>query len=167
MQPIWWWKSSSRHLQKLSLRYRPRALPPLRRALRSTQQGDANERRGKGRTADGGAASGADGASSAGISPIPPASVPVSIDAAFGQAVWLMMNTPAYRYMFLSDLERMVLPPIMLGQLQVSVLDGRAVAFAAWASLSEAAEARLQEPNPRPLRSFHRSVCNPGQLATR
>jgi cytolysin-activating lysine-acyltransferase len=43
----------------------------------------------------------------------------------------------------------MVLPPIMLGQFRVFFADGRAVAFAAWASLSAEAEARLQEPNPR------------------
>jgi cytolysin-activating lysine-acyltransferase len=74
---------------------------------------------------------------------------PASIDAAFGQAVWLMMNTPAYRHVFLTDLEWMVLPPIMLGQFRVFFAGGRAVAFAAWAALSAEAETRLQEPNPR------------------
>src|SRR5476649_235653 len=53
--------------------------------------------------------------------------VPASIDAAFGQAVWLMMNIPAYRHMFLTDLEWMVLPPIMLGQFRVFFAEGRAV----------------------------------------
>jgi cytolysin-activating lysine-acyltransferase len=50
--------------------------------------------------------------------------------------------------MFLTDLEWMVLPPIMLGQFRVFFADGRAVAFAA-GRRSRKAEARLQEPNPR------------------
>src|SRR5215472_8804565 len=42
-------------------------------------------------------------------------SVP-SNDAALGHAVWLMMNMPQYRHVFLADLEWLVLPPVMLGQ---------------------------------------------------
>ena len=70
-------------------------------------------------------------------------------DAVFGQVVWLMMNMPQYRHVFLADLEWMVLPPIMLGQYRLFRAENRVVAFAAWAYLSEVAEARLQEPNPR------------------
>lgn len=70
-------------------------------------------------------------------------------DAVFGQVVWLMMNIPAYRHVFLTDLEWMVLPPILLGQHRLFRAENRIVAFAAWAYLSEAAETRLQEPNPR------------------
>jgi cytolysin-activating lysine-acyltransferase len=76
-------------------------------------------------------------------------SLPVTNDAAFGEAVWLMMNTPMYRHVFLADLEWMVLPPILLRQFRVFFNEGRTVAFAAWAYLSAATEARLQEPNPR------------------
>jgi|SRR5215472_5010920 len=75
-------------------------------------------------------------------------SVP-SNDAALGHAVWLMMNMPQYRHVFLADLEWMVLPPVMLGQYRLFRAGNRVVAFAAWAYLSEAAEARLQGPNPR------------------
>jgi cytolysin-activating lysine-acyltransferase len=70
-------------------------------------------------------------------------------DAVLGQVVWLMMNMPIYRHVFLTDLEWMVMPPIMLTQYRLFRADNRVVAFAAWAHLSEAAEARLQEPNPR------------------
>lgn len=72
-----------------------------------------------------------------------------SRDEVLGHAVWLMMNMPQYRYVFLADLEWMVLPPIVLGQYRLFRAENRIVAFAAWAYLSEAAEARLQEPNPR------------------
>src|SRR5260221_8750034 len=67
----------------------------------------------------------------------PPRSTLFPYTTLFRSAVWLMMNTPAYRHMFLTDLEWMVLPPIMLGQFRVFFADGRAVAFAAWAALSE------------------------------
>jgi cytolysin-activating lysine-acyltransferase len=70
-------------------------------------------------------------------------------DAVFGQVVWLMMNIPQYRHVFLTDLEWMVLPPIKLNQYRLFRAGNHIVAFAAWAYLSEAAEARLQEPNPR------------------
>jgi cytolysin-activating lysine-acyltransferase len=69
--------------------------------------------------------------------------------AVLGHVVWLMMNMPQYRHIFLADLEWMVLPPIMLGQYRLFHAENRVVAFAAWAYLSEAAEGRLQEPNPR------------------
>src|SRR5579864_3576023 len=83
----------------------------------------------------------------AGAAPQAPATAPP--DSVFGQAVWLMMTMPAYRHLFLADFEWMVLPPILLGQYRLFRADNRVVAFAAWAYLSEAAEARLQEPNPR------------------
>ena len=70
-------------------------------------------------------------------------------DAVLGHVVWLMMNMPQYKHVFLTDLEWMVLPPIMLGQYRLFRAENRVVAFAAWAYLSEAAEARLQEGNPR------------------
>lgn len=74
---------------------------------------------------------------------------PVPPDAVLGHVVWLMMNTPMYRHVFLSDLEWMAMPPILLGQYRIFRSEGRVVAFAAWAYLSEAAEARLQEPAAR------------------
>lgn len=74
---------------------------------------------------------------------------PPSIDTAFGQAVWLMMNMPQYKHVFLCDLEWMLLPPILLNQYTIFRADTRVVGFAGWAYLSEEAEARLQEPNPR------------------
>jgi hemolysin-activating ACP:hemolysin acyltransferase len=68
---------------------------------------------------------------------------------ALGHAVWLMTQIPAYRYTFLADLEWMVMPPILLKQDQLFNVDGKVAAFAAWASVSEEVEARLQQPNPR------------------
>lgn len=70
-------------------------------------------------------------------------------DAVIGQVVWLMMQTPIFRHLFLADLEWMVMPPILLSQFRLFRIENRVVAFAAWAHLSEVVEARLQEANPR------------------
>jgi cytolysin-activating lysine-acyltransferase len=70
-------------------------------------------------------------------------------DAVLGQVVWLMMNMPQYRHVFLADLEWMTLPPILLNQYRLFRVGDRVVVFAAWAYLSEAVEARLQGLNPR------------------
>jgi cytolysin-activating lysine-acyltransferase len=87
-------------------------------------------------------------------SPSPDAQAPrtqsgTPLDTMLGHVVWLMMNISAYRHVFIADLEWMVLPPLALNQYRLFRADNRVVAFAAWAHLSEAAEARLQEPNPR------------------
>lgn len=68
---------------------------------------------------------------------------------AFGYAVWLMMSMPNYRHVFLCNLEWMVLPAILLNQYRLFNADGKVVAFAAWAYLSEEVEKRLQEGEPR------------------
>jgi cytolysin-activating lysine-acyltransferase len=83
------------------------------------------------------------------LAPATPAVTPPARDAVLGQMVWLMMQMPAYRHVFLADLEWMVMPPILLDQFRLFRIENRIVAFAAWAYLSEAVEKRLQEPNPR------------------
>jgi cytolysin-activating lysine-acyltransferase len=81
--------------------------------------------------------------------PSSPGAAPITGGTALGHAVWLMMNMPNYRHVFLSDLEWMVLPAILLNQYRLFNADGKVVAFAAWAYLSEAVEKRLQETDPR------------------
>jgi cytolysin-activating lysine-acyltransferase len=78
-----------------------------------------------------------------------PAATPPARDAVLGQVVWLMTQMPAYRHVFLADLEWMVMPPILLNQFRLFRVESRIVAVAAWAYLSEGVEKRLQEPNPR------------------
>ena len=56
-------------------------------------------------------------------------------DAALGAAVRLLVSTPSFRHLFLSDLEWMVLPPIFLNQYRLFRAEGRVVAFASWAYL--------------------------------
>jgi cytolysin-activating lysine-acyltransferase len=73
----------------------------------------------------------------------------MSLDALIGHVVWLMMQARAYRHIFLADLEWMMMPPLLLNQYHLFRDKNRIVAFAAWAYLSEDAEARLLAGNPR------------------
>jgi cytolysin-activating lysine-acyltransferase len=78
-----------------------------------------------------------------------PDAAPLDNTTVLGQVAWLMMNTPDYRHFFLADLEWMILPPILLRQFKLFRADNKPVAFAAWALLSEEAEARIQSGNAR------------------
>ncbi|TAN58172.1 MAG: toxin-activating lysine-acyltransferase [Magnetospirillum sp.] len=64
---------------------------------------------------------------------------------AVGQVLGLMLASPAHRNLFLSDLEWLVIPPIMLQQFRLFRKDGRVVGYASWAFLSAEAEARMLE----------------------
>lgn len=57
--------------------------------------------------------------------------------------VWLMMSAPNHKHLFLSDLEWLVIPPILKGQFRVFKREGLPVAYASWAYLTEEAEQRL------------------------
>ncbi|MCR4377237.1 MAG: toxin-activating lysine-acyltransferase [Rhodospirillales bacterium] len=57
--------------------------------------------------------------------------------------VWLMMSAPNHKHLFLSDLEWLVVPPILAGQFRVFKREGVPVAYASWAFLTEEAEQRL------------------------
>ncbi len=62
---------------------------------------------------------------------------------ALGQVAWLMMNSPLHKHLFLTDLEWLVLPPVMLKQFRIFRRDGMPIAYASWARLTEDAEARM------------------------
>lgn len=63
---------------------------------------------------------------------------------AVGHAVGLMIASPMHRHVFLSDLEWVLLPPVMMGQFRIFRKDGLPAAFASWAFVSEEVEARLE-----------------------
>jgi cytolysin-activating lysine-acyltransferase len=62
---------------------------------------------------------------------------------ALGQAVWLMMNSPAHKHLFITDLEWLVTPPVALRQFCLWRRHNTPFAFASWAFLNEEAEQRL------------------------
>lgn len=61
-----------------------------------------------------------------------------------GEMVWLMTQSPTHRHFALSDLEWMIMPPLMLEQYRVFRGDTTPVGLALWAWLSEEAEKKLE-----------------------
>jgi len=63
---------------------------------------------------------------------------------AVGQIIGLMLQSPLHKHLFLNELEWLVLPPVMLQQFRIIHRDGKPIAYASWARLSEDATARLK-----------------------
>jgi len=72
------------------------------------------------------------------------AQLPPDLSAIMGQAAWVMMHSPLHRHLFVQDLEWLLVPPIGLRQFRLWRRDNLPVAFAAWALLSDEAEARYR-----------------------
>lgn len=62
---------------------------------------------------------------------------------ALGQVVGLMMASPNHKHLFVTDLEWLVAPPILLRQFRIFRRDNAPVGFVSWAFLSAEAEERL------------------------
>ncbi len=62
---------------------------------------------------------------------------------ALASAVWLMGKSEAHRHLFLADLDWRVLPAIAHKQFRLFHKDGKPVAFASWAMVSDAVAVRL------------------------
>jgi len=73
------------------------------------------------------------------------------MDAAsvLGHVAWLFTHAPNYRYMFVSDLERVILPAIVAKQFKLYRKERIPVGFVSWAYLSEEAEQRFIEDPTR------------------
>lgn len=61
-----------------------------------------------------------------------------------GQVAWLMMSSPIHKHLFLTDLEWLVIPPVISGQFRLWRRGEIPVGFISWAKLSDEAEARLK-----------------------
>jgi cytolysin-activating lysine-acyltransferase len=90
----------------------------------------------------GAAASGVTGAQGAAPTP-PPQNLTVS--EVFGQTTWLMTQSRGHRNMFISDLEWMVMPPILLRQFRLFPGKEQPLGIAFWAQLSDEASQRLEQ----------------------
>lgn len=60
-----------------------------------------------------------------------------------------MGQSPAHKHLFVSDLEWLISPPMMLGQLRILYARERAVACALWASVSDAVDQELAHGRTR------------------
>lgn len=84
------------------------------------------------------------GAPSHDRSPQPEAGAPSDKVAVLGHAVWLMSHSPLHKYVFLADLEWMLVPPVAQQQFRLWMGQGKPEAFATWALVDDAVEARLK-----------------------
>lgn len=62
-----------------------------------------------------------------------------------------MLHSPAHKHLFLTDLEWLVIPPLLLRQFRVFRRGGKPFAYASWAFVSREVEERLKS-GPAKLR---------------
>ena len=80
------------------------------------------------------------------------------VSATFARIVSIMMRSPQYKHLALTDLEWLVVPPLLLGQF--AILDGKIdgaplpvpVAVALWANVSAEVDQRLSTDLAAPMR---------------
>lgn len=72
-----------------------------------------------------------------------------TVSDVFGQIVWLMSQSPAHKNFFISDLEWMVMPPMLLRQFRIFPGKNQPLGVALWASLSPEVEKRLEAGGTR------------------
>ncbi|MDZ4790412.1 MAG: toxin-activating lysine-acyltransferase [Hyphomicrobiales bacterium] len=66
-----------------------------------------------------------------------------------GEIVWLFSQSPRHKNFFISDLEWLVMAPILLKQFRVFYAPDRPIGVALWAYVSEEVEKRLMAGNAR------------------
>lgn len=72
-----------------------------------------------------------------------------TVAALLGEVIWLFSQSPKHKNFFLSDLEWLVMTPIMLKQLRVFYAPDRPIGVALWAYVNEEIEKRLMAGNAR------------------
>lgn len=66
-----------------------------------------------------------------------------------GEITWLLSQSPIYKNLFISDLEWMVMPAILLEQFRIFYGPNSPAAVALWANVSEETDARLRAGESR------------------
>lgn len=66
-----------------------------------------------------------------------------------GPALWLYAKEPNRKFMFLADMEWLVLPPVILDQCRLYTKGGIPFAFYTWAQVSDTVDARLRSGVPK------------------
>ena len=70
---------------------------------------------------------------------------PKTISNVLGEIVWLMARSVNHRYLFISDLEWIVMQPVALAQYRLFYSKDHPVGVALWASVNEEVEGRLKK----------------------
>ena len=74
---------------------------------------------------------------------------PKTITTLFGEVVWLLTQSSRHQSFLLSDLEWMVMAPLMLKQFRIFYAPDRPIGVAFWAYVNEVVEERLITGNAR------------------
>jgi cytolysin-activating lysine-acyltransferase len=78
-----------------------------------------------------------------------PAGAAKKTSEVLGEITWLMSQSPLHKQLFISDLEWLVMTPMMLQQFRLFYDQTKPVGVVFWASVSEEVEARLAAGNAR------------------
>ncbi len=70
---------------------------------------------------------------------------------AIGHAIWLMSRSPLHKHLMVTDIEWLLMPPIMLNQFHMWQDNGRPHGFASWAYFGEEQEERIAKKGIRRL----------------
>ncbi len=74
----------------------------------------------------------------------PPAAAPKTVSHVLGEITWLLTQSPLHKNMFLSDLEWMIMPAILLEQFRIFPgSSGQPAGLVLWGSVSDETEQRL------------------------
>lgn len=70
---------------------------------------------------------------------------PITLAGVLGEITWVLSQQRTHRYMFIADLEWLVMPPVLAGQYRIFRSKEGPIGVALWAYLSEKAEKRIAE----------------------
>ena len=70
---------------------------------------------------------------------------------AIGHAIWLMSRSPLHKHLMMTDIEWLLMPPIMLNQFHMWQDSGRPHGFASWAYFGDEQEERIANKGIRRL----------------
>ena len=81
--------------------------------------------------------------------PSPAAETQRTVASTLGEIVWLMSQSPAHKTFFISDLEWMIMVPVMLQQFRIFYDQQKPIGVALWGFVNDEVEERLMGGNAK------------------
>lgn len=75
--------------------------------------------------------------------------IPATMEGIFGSISWLMLQSQAHRYLFISDYEWLIMPALQLKQFKIVRQDNVPIAYISWAFINEESENRIKQGSPK------------------
>ena len=70
-------------------------------------------------------------------------------ESLLGSIAWLMLRSQIHKHLFITDLEWLIIPPVMLKQMRIFRNQNTPIGYISWASLTQEAEERFLKGNAR------------------